>query len=433
MEKSQIISKLDELKTFKNELAQYADSVIRFLKGGLTEKESKRGSKIYNTISKKVGYLGSFISELSDMANVDVHGKKCNMWSIALKMPTDKLADSALGDCLLATNKAIGKLTDDINRGIRDKQGNIIGKPTKDAAESPVKIFNEMQLHPRVVEASKSCFVTGNYREAILNAFIRLIDYVKEITGFDLDGDDLMNKVFSFNYDKDLRRVTKYPIIRINELKNSNDRNEQQGFMFLCKGAAGGIRNPKAHKLIPQSNPLYTLEYLAFASLLMRRIEEGKVVKPSSQRNRWDWEKFLTNIISRCDPEIIEIAKNLYEFTRNNSDSISWGTGTQDGSFTFRKLGLAGMISIFSMYSYGWVYINFSSMKNKNVPDSIMESFKDNLNNIPNINIPKEVVSNGKYARIYEKPLTNYDNLKIFQDAVISLCQQLENSKEQTP
>ena len=247
------------------------------------------------------------------------------------------------------------------------------------------------------------------------------------MTGLDLDGDDLMNQVFSFNYDKEQKRITKYPIIHINELKNSNDRSEQQGFMFLCKGAASGIRNPKAHKIIPQSNPLHTLEYLAFASFLMRRVEEAKVVKPGSQRNRWDWEKFLTDIISKCDSEIVEIAKNLYEFTRSNSDSISWGTGTQDGSFTFRKLGADGMISIFSMYSYGWVYINFSSMKNKNVPDSIMESFKDNLNNIPNINIPKEVVSNGKYVRIHEKSLINAENLSRFKYAVLSLSRKLVN------
>jgi len=314
--------------------------------------------------------------------------------------------------------------------GIEEKPATITITPPKSPAEIAIQLFNGMKLHPDVVTASKSLFVTGNYREAILNAFIRLIDYVKEITGLDLDGDDLMNKVFSFNYDKDLRRVTKYPIIRITELKNSNDRNEQQGFMFLCKGAAGGIRNPKAHKLIPQSNPLHTLEYLAFASLLMRRIEEGKVVKPSSQRNRWDWDRFLADTKSKCELEIVRLAVNLYDFTRSNSDFISWGTGNQDGSFTFRKLGLDGMISIFSMYSCGWIYINFGSLKNKNVPDSIMESFKDNLNNIPNINIPKESVTNGKFVRIYEKPLTNYDNLKIFQDAVISLCQQLENSKE---
>ncbi|GAJ19900.1 unnamed protein product, partial [marine sediment metagenome] len=102
-----------------------------------TEEEEKRGNEVYNTISKKVGYLGSFISELSDIANVPVDGKEYDMWLIALKMPTDKLADSALGVCLLATNKAIGKLTDDINRGVRDEQGNRIDKSQQISTEPP--------------------------------------------------------------------------------------------------------------------------------------------------------------------------------------------------------------------------------------------------------------------------------------------------------
>jgi len=132
-----LVSRLDELQTFKNELVQYINSVTIYLKDGLTKKERKRGSQIYSTISNKIGYLGSFISELSRIENVDVNGKEYDMWLAALKMPTDKLAESALGVCLLATNKAIGKLTDDINRVVRDEQGNLIEKPRRIVSEPP--------------------------------------------------------------------------------------------------------------------------------------------------------------------------------------------------------------------------------------------------------------------------------------------------------
>jgi uncharacterized protein (TIGR02391 family) len=145
----------------------------------------------------------------------------------------------------------------------------------KDTTKSPIQLFDSMKFHPKLVEASKSCFTATNYREAILNAFISLIDYIKEISKLDLDGDKLMNAVFSFDYDKEHRKITRYPLIRINELKNQTDRDEQQGFMFLCKGAAAFIRNPKAHKLIAQTNPLHILEHLAFASLLFRQLDKG--------------------------------------------------------------------------------------------------------------------------------------------------------------
>ena len=262
------ISKLDELQTFKNELVQYSNSVISYLEDGLTEKEKKRGSEIYNTISKKVGYLGSFISELSGIANVDVHGKEYDMWLIALKMPADKLADSALGVCLLATNKAIGKLTDDINKGKRDRQGNVIGEPLKDTSEAPSSLFDRMQFHPRVITASKSLFKNGHYAQAILEAYKAVNNFVKEKTVLAQDGKALMSKVFSEDA----------PIIKLNELLSQSDRDEQEGFKFLFMGAMVGIRNPKAHDNVIQTDPHKTLEYLGFASLLMRKIEEGKVV-----------------------------------------------------------------------------------------------------------------------------------------------------------
>ena len=289
-------------------------------------------------------------------------------------------------------------------------------EPPGDTAQLSVYLFNKMQFHPRVIEVSESLFKTGNYSSAIFEAFKAVNNFVKKKTNLALDGKALMSKVFSEDV----------PVIKLNELLTQSDRDEQEGFKFLFMGAMVGIRNPKAHDNVIQTDPYRTLEYLAFASLLMRRVEESTVVKTSLPRTKWDWDRFLADTKSKCELGIVRLAVNLYEFTRSNSDFISWGTGNQDGSFTFRKLRLGGMISIFSMYSCGWIYINFGSLKNKNVPGNIIDSFRDNLNTIQNINIPKESVTNGKFARIYEKPLTNSKNLKLFQDAIISLCQQIE-------
>jgi len=43
----------------------------------------------------------------------------------------DKLGYSALGVCIQAINRAIGRLVDEIQRGYRDKNGDIIEKPPK--------------------------------------------------------------------------------------------------------------------------------------------------------------------------------------------------------------------------------------------------------------------------------------------------------------
>jgi len=139
----------------------------------------------------------------------------------------------------------------------------------KDTAELPSYLFDKMQLHPRIRRASKSLFNSGHYAEAIFAAFKAVNNFIKKKAGLPIDGKDLMAKVFNENK----------PIIKLNKLSNRSELDEQEGFRFLYMGAMVGIRNPKAHEDIRQIDPYKALEYLAFASLLMRRAIEGKLEK----------------------------------------------------------------------------------------------------------------------------------------------------------
>jgi uncharacterized protein (TIGR02391 family) len=122
-------------------------------------------------------------------------------------------------------------------------------------------------LHPRIREVSEQLFIDGHYGSAIFEAYKTVNNVVKEKSGMkDLDGEGLMSTVFSL----------KNPILRLNDLQETSDRDEQRGFMFLFMGAWTGIRNPKGHDVVNQKDPIRTLEYLAFASLLVRRAEESK-------------------------------------------------------------------------------------------------------------------------------------------------------------
>ena len=282
---------IKELRDILGKLAFYKGLSDHFLKkeppigDPVDEIRAKANLRVF--LLAKIGKYRDLITKLTgtDKTTIYEFGKPrtVDMWTMGLREDYDYRSTEALNDATVNLTMAISKLEREIDEGYRDEQGNLIAKGqisetlmTTDTDQVPVHLFDAMQFHPKVVEASRSCFTTVNYREAILNAFISLIDYIKEITGLDLDGDNLMNNVFSFNYDKEQRKITKYPIIRINELKNKTDRDEQNGFMFLCKGTAAFIRNPKAHKLIAQTDPLHTLEYLAFASLLFRQLDKRR-------------------------------------------------------------------------------------------------------------------------------------------------------------
>jgi uncharacterized protein (TIGR02391 family) len=137
----------------------------------------------------------------------------------------------------------------------------------QEAIESPLQLLDALQLHPRIIRTSKSLFSSGHYAEAIFAAFKAVNNFTKRKTGQSLDGKDLMAK--AFNESK--------PIIKINKLTTQSERDEQEGFRFLFMGAMVGIRNPKAHDDTRQIDYHKALEYLAFASLLMRRATEGKL------------------------------------------------------------------------------------------------------------------------------------------------------------
>jgi uncharacterized protein (TIGR02391 family) len=150
-----------------------------------------------------------------------------------------------------------------------EREPAIAAKPPSRTPKVPNYLFDKMQFHPKVVEASQSLFETGHYAQAILEAFKAVNNFVKEKTRLSLDGKDLMAQVF--------RREN--PVIKLNKLKTGSDWDEQEGFKFLFMGAMVGIRNPEAHDNVVQTNPYRTLEYLGFASLLMKRIEEGKITR----------------------------------------------------------------------------------------------------------------------------------------------------------
>jgi len=129
-----------------------------------------------------------------------------------------------------------------------------------------LQLFDALLLHPKITKVSKKLFADTHYALAIFEAFKAVNNAVKKKSGIkDKDGQALMGYVFN----------EERPIIRLNSLKTQSDKDEQNGFKLLYMGAMTGIRNPKAHDHIIQSDPSRTLKYLALASLLMEKIDKS--------------------------------------------------------------------------------------------------------------------------------------------------------------
>jgi len=120
-------------------------------------------------------------------------------------------------------------------------------------------------LHPDVLAAAARLFEDGHYAQSIFEAFKAVEVRVRTLSKLELVGQDLMAKAFNEGA----------PLISVAVEPGLSGKNEQQGFKFLFMGAMTGIRNPKGHGFVEQPDPERALEYLGFASLLLRRLDLG--------------------------------------------------------------------------------------------------------------------------------------------------------------
>ncbi|MDD3976399.1 MAG: TIGR02391 family protein [Candidatus ainarchaeum sp.] len=140
-------------------------------------------------------------------------------------------------------------------------------------------IYDQLEIHPEIKNVSESLFKTEHYSEAIEASFKQIILLIKEKTNYpkdknnesELDGAKLMREVFNLS--------KKTPLLKLNSLVTQTDINEQEGFMNIFVGAVQGIRNPKAHANLNLKDPQKAIEYILFASLLARKIDESKLNK----------------------------------------------------------------------------------------------------------------------------------------------------------
>jgi uncharacterized protein (TIGR02391 family) len=146
----------------------------------------------------------------------------------------------------------------------------VIGERTADAVGALTPLGQDARvaaLHADVREVADRYLESGHPEVAIFEAFKAINNRVKAMTGLDLDGASLMGEAFK---DSD-------PPIALSDISTETGRNIQAGFRFLFMGAVRGIRNPDAHELFKALDAEEALETLAFASLLMRRLDEAQV------------------------------------------------------------------------------------------------------------------------------------------------------------
>lgn len=83
--------------------------------------------------------------------------------------------------------------------------------------------------------------------------------------------------------------------------------------------------------------------------------ESKKKLVSSSVRKKWDEESFFQAAKNITDA--VKAIRKIYEFSEENADEITWGTGALTGSFNPKFLSLSGR-SIFTIWSDGTMTLN---------------------------------------------------------------------------
>jgi uncharacterized protein (TIGR02391 family) len=267
---------LKELEDYYAELNNYASLVRAKIKQNLKQDVHKAHFKALigdrERLVRRTGALQNIVVEITGITSFSVYGQDVNIWDSAFNDIDMNAQRVSLHYCADVVNKAIGKLGNDIKKGIRDKDtGEIIITTSK---ENPLELdtpqlYDALQLHPKINKASEKLFKDGSYKSAIHEACIALNNFVREKAKLPNDSKlsdrNVMEQAFSLDN----------PVIKLNALKTKNDKDEQEGFRFIYMGTTIGIRNPKSHSTTPLNDPYRALEYLSLLSLLMKRVEEG--------------------------------------------------------------------------------------------------------------------------------------------------------------
>lgn len=129
---------VSELRTFLDQLVTYFNYRKR---QRLSKGEWEHMSGLFGDIGRKVGHFGPLISELTGLDKVTVGEREKDMWLVGLRIENTSIVAGALQSCVHATNRAIGRLEDDIKNGIRDKETGLLVTPQTKRTTEPPKAF----------------------------------------------------------------------------------------------------------------------------------------------------------------------------------------------------------------------------------------------------------------------------------------------------
>jgi hypothetical protein len=136
----------------------------------------------------------------------------------------------------------------------------------------------------------------------------------------------------------------------------------------------------------------------------------------AGERKKWNENDFFTDINSKLDQKYVTAIKTLFDFSKKEANSISWGTGSSRGSFN-PKFDKISVRSPYSVYTDGTLALNFGWLNDSENTKKIKLRYGELLSNVNDLSIPKN------FAEIYVQiPIERWS---FHVDEIIEILKQL--------
>jgi uncharacterized protein (TIGR02391 family) len=124
--------------------------------------------------------------------------------------------------------------------------------------------FDERNIHPEIAKVARGLFDNAHYPQATFEAFKYIDNEVQRISMIGDTGFALMMEAFN----------EKKAAIKLTNISNMSETDEQRGYRHVFAGGMAAIRNPRGHTVNPVDPIQMCLDHLSFASMLMRRLDD---------------------------------------------------------------------------------------------------------------------------------------------------------------
>lgn len=144
-------------------------------------------------------------------------------------------------------------------------------KTIQEAKERSLKIKQKVHgifIHRDIIPFCEEEWLKDNYFHAILEITKSVAERLRQMSGYNSDGADLIDDCFGLGKEKN-------PMLAFNMLKNESEESEHKGFGNFCKGFFSMYRNPKAHnpKILEETQLSEMTEVLIVATIIHNKLD----------------------------------------------------------------------------------------------------------------------------------------------------------------